>query len=183
MSAAGVDTVKDAEATPEVAQPYAALGLRDDEYQRVRDILGRLRPTQLVELGFRAAVDDLVDFWRARRPDIGFDIDLPAEDDSLPEPVRETIYRIVQESLSNAVRHGRPSRIAIQVAFDGGEQVVARISDNGAAEGPAPTGAGFGLVGMRERVEALGGALTIARGLDGWGWSVTARLPLSGPGL
>jgi two-component system sensor histidine kinase UhpB len=148
----------------------------------VRDILGRLRPTQLVELGFRAAVEDLVDFWRARRPDMVFDIDLPAEDDSLPEPVRETIYRIVQESLSNAVRHGRPSRIAIHVAIDGGDRVVARISDNGAADDGAPAGTGFGIVGMRERVEAMGGALSIARGLDGWSWSVSARLPLNGTG-
>ena len=148
----------------------------------VRDILGRLRPTQLVELGFRAAVEDLVDFWRARRPDLVFDIDLPVEDDFLPEPVRETIYRIVQESLSNAVRHGRPSRIAIHVTMPGCDAVVARISDNGVAGDTEPTGAGFGIVGMRERVEAMGGALSIARGLDGWSWSVTARLPLSGTG-
>jgi len=147
----------------------------------VRDILARLRPTQAVELGFRAAVEDLVAFWSARRPDIVFDIDLPADDESLPEPVRETIYRIVQESLSNAVRHGRPSRVAIHVSIDGGGHVSARVSDNGAADDTAPAGPAFGLVGMRERVEALGGALAIERGRDGWNWSVNTRLPLNGP--
>jgi two-component system sensor histidine kinase UhpB len=143
----------------------------------VRDILGRLRPTGLVELGFKAAIDDLVVFWRARRPDITFQVDVPAEDEALPEPVRETIYRVVQESLSNAVRHGRPSRIAIRVAVDADGETRARISDDGAADTAAPGPPAFGLVGMRERVEALGGALTIERNVDGWSWSVDVRLP------
>ena len=148
----------------------------------VRDILGRLRPTQLVELGFAAAIQDLVTFWRARRPDIVFEVELPPEDDSLPEPARETIYRIVQESLSNAVRHGRPTRIAIQVAISGDDQVTAKVSDNGAADETTPSGPVFGLLGMRERVEAVGGALVIERGQGGWNWSVVTRLPLQGPG-
>lgn len=149
----------------------------------VRDILGRLRPTQLVELGFGPAIADLVAFWRARRPDIVFGVDLPGEDDALPGPVRETIYRIVQESLSNAVRHGRPSRIAIRVAIEADGLVSARVSDDGAADETAQAGPAFGLAGMRERVEALGGAMTIERGLDGWNWSVSARLPLYGSDL
>ena len=146
----------------------------------VRDILGRLRPTQLVELGFRAAVEDLVDFWRARRPDIDFEINLPTEDDTLPDLLRETIYRVVQESLSNAVRHGSPSRIAVQVAIETDGDVTARISDNGVADGATAAGAGFGLVGMRERVEAVGGALAIERGVGGWNWTVKTRLPMRG---
>ena len=92
--------------------------------------------------------------------------------------MRETIYRIVQESLSNAVRHGRPSRIAIQVAIDDAGDAVARISDDGAADEAAPASPAFGLAGMRERVDALGGDLVIERGVNGWNWSVRTRLPL-----
>ena len=165
--------------TMEIPSQVQAIQTSVAHIQRfVRDMLGRLRPTPLVELGFRAAVEDLAAFWRARRPDIAFDIDLPADDDSLPEPVRETIYRIVQESLSNAVRHGRPSRIAIQVAIDDAGDAVARISDDGAADEAAPASPAFGLAGMRERVDALGGDLVIERGVNGWNWSVRTRLPL-----
>ena len=145
----------------------------------VRDILGRLRPTELIELGLKAAIDELVAFWRARQPGIAFSVQVPA-DEALPltDDIRETVYRVVQEALNNAVRHGRPGRIEIVVApNDGG--VLTRITDDGVAN-DKPEGVGFGLRGMRERVAAANGRLTIGRGLDGTsnaGWSVTARLP------
>src|SRR5581483_5530216 len=92
----------------------------------VRDILGRLRPTHLAELGLSSAVLDLVGFWSARRPDIAFETDLPGEDEHLPEAVQEPLYRLVQESLSNAVRHGSPAsvRIAIRRVGDTAEAEV-----------------------------------------------------------
>jgi two-component system sensor histidine kinase UhpB len=163
----------------EIAEQVRAIQASVSHIQRfVRDMLGRLRPTQLVELGLAAAVDDLVAFWRARRPEIAFEVDLSGDDDALPEAVREVIYRVVQESLSNAVRHAGPARIAVKVAMDGAQSVAATISDDGAAAPGAPMGVGFGLVGMRERVESLGGRFAIERGVGGWSWTVTARLPL-----
>ena len=147
----------------------------------VRDILVRLRPTRPVELGLRAAIDDLIAFWRARSPEIDFVVDLPLDDEALPDPVQETIYRIVQEGLSNSVRHGRPSRIAVHVGVDGDRCAVVRVSDDGNAKDEPPGAPGFGLVGMKERVGALGGGLEIERDLGGWSWSVAAHLPLAGP--
>ena len=149
----------------------------------VREILERLRPAQLTELGFRAAVEDLVDFWRARRPDIAFEVELAFEAAAIPEPLQEAAYRIAQEGLSNAVRHARPRRIALSVATDAG-QLQVRVENDGPAPPPSPTAAaprrGFGLVGMRERIEAVGGALTIDP-VPGRGWTITARAPLSSP--
>lgn len=141
----------------------------------VRDILGRLRPTELIELGLKAAIDELVAFWSARQPGIAFSVQVP-DDDVLPlaEEVRETVYRVVQEALNNAVRHGRPGRIDIVVAPDEGGDILARVTDDGAPSGK-PEGVGFGLRGMRERVAAAGGRLTIDRGKAG-GWTVAARL-------
>src|ERR1019366_2894884 len=101
----------------------------------------------------------------------------------LADEVRETVYRVVQEALNNAVRHGRPGRIEIVVARTEGGDIEARVSDDGAQSGK-PEGVGFGLRGMRERVAAAGGRLTIDRGaLDrgsggraaASGWSVAAR--------
>jgi two-component system sensor histidine kinase UhpB len=142
----------------------------------VRDILGRLRPIQIVELGLAAAIAELVAFWRARRPEIDFELCLD-RDESLPQILRETLYRIVQEGLNNAVRHGRPHKVRIEITPPSDGTVTAMIADDGAhAAMPGP--AGFGLVGMRERVASVGGELSIDRGGAGRGWTITARLPL-----
>jgi two-component system sensor histidine kinase UhpB len=141
----------------------------------VRDILGRLRPTRLVELGLCAAILDLVEFWRGRRPDIRFETSLPRSEAGLPEAVQEAAYRLAQESLSNAVRHGAPTVIAVTVERTEGELRVQVVND-GARVAAAPPG--FGLTGMTERVTGAGGVLA-AGPAEGGGWRVSARLPLS----
>jgi two-component system sensor histidine kinase UhpB len=150
----------------------------------VREILGRLRPTPAVELGLNAAIADLAEFWRARHDSIGFDIHLLEDESVIEEPQKETIYRVVQESLNNAVRHGRPSRVVVRVASDAPGEIVVRVSDDGSgkmAEAGRADQSGFGLVGMRERVAASGGKLTIDDGGEKTGWTVTARLPAAAP--
>jgi len=142
----------------------------------VRDILGRLRPTELIELGLAAAIAELVAFWRARHPAIRFEVTAPSDEAPMPDQVRETLYRVVQESLNNAVRHGRPGRIDIEVAKLASGEFIARVTDDGA---PAERRgeAGFGLIGMRERVAAARGQLSITMASQGGGWTVLARLP------
>jgi len=141
----------------------------------VRDILGRLRPTRLVELGLAAAVLDLIEFWRARRPGLAFESRLPGDESGLPEAVQETAYRLVQESLSNAIRHGAPATIAVTVEWDGDGLRVEVLNDGPSAP---PAARGFGLTGMAERVAAAGGTLE-AGPAGGGGWRVAARLPLA----
>ena len=143
----------------------------------VRDILGRLRPTQVFELGLASAIAELVAFWRERRPATRFEVSL-APDEGFPPEMRETLYRVVQEGLNNAVRHGRPSLIRVTIDCGQSGEVVATISDDGAHAG-TPGTPGFGLMGMRERVARAHGTLTIDRGGPGRGWTLTARLPLA----
>jgi two-component system sensor histidine kinase UhpB len=143
----------------------------------VRDILGRLRPTRLAELGLASAVLDLAAFWKTRSPGLAVDTELPANDAAFPELVQETLYRIVQESLSNAVRHGEPSTIRIAIAAAGGEARV-EVTNDGAGAGPGEGPRGYGLAGMAERVAAAGGVLE-AGPAPGGGWRVAARLPLT----
>ncbi|MDR3506702.1 MAG: sensor histidine kinase [Caulobacteraceae bacterium] len=145
--------------------------------RQVREILGRLRPARLTELGFCAAIEDLVDFWRARRRDVTFAVTLALDETILPDALQEMAYRVVQEGLSNAVRHAHPSRIAVEVALDGQGGLKVRVSDDGLARDTAPGAARFGLIGMRERVEAVGGEMTIDQGPER-GWTITARAPL-----
>ncbi len=172
MAAALISGGKPDEALAPVRRTGVAIG----HIQRlVRDILGRLRPTHLAELGLSSAVLDLVAFWSARRPDIGFETELPGEDDHLPEAVQETLYRLVQESLSNAVRHGAPTRVRVAIRR-AGEAAEAEVINDGAPEDrrAAP---GYGLTGMTERVAAAGGTLAAGPAGDGH-WRVAARLPL-----
>jgi two-component system sensor histidine kinase UhpB len=140
----------------------------------VRDILGRLRPTHLAELGLSTAMLDLVGFWSGRRPDIGFETDLAGEEDQLPQALQEILYRVVQEGLSNAVRHGAPTTVRIATRLES-EAVEAEVINDGAADTAAARG--YGLTGMAERVAAVGG--TLEAGPIGHGrWRVAARLPL-----
>jgi two-component system sensor histidine kinase UhpB len=142
----------------------------------VRDILGRLRPTELIEVGLKAAIDELAAFWSARHPGIVFSVRVPDDGTlAVADDVRETLYRVIQEGLNNAVRHGRPGRIDVEVARGGDGEILARVTDDGEAGGK-PDGVGFGLRGMRERVAAVNGRLTIERGRDGGGWTVAAKL-------
>jgi two-component system sensor histidine kinase UhpB len=142
----------------------------------VRDILGRLRPTRLAELGLTAAVLDLIEFWRARRPAIRFETHLPMDGAELAEAVQETAYRLVQESLSNAVRHSTPTVIAVSMER-AAEALRVEVTNDGAPVAAAQPG--FGLTGMAERVKAAGGSLAASPGGAGE-WRVAATLPLAG---
>jgi two-component system, NarL family, sensor histidine kinase UhpB len=144
---------------------------------QVSDMLRRLRPIRAVEFGLVSAVEDLVAFWRARRPDIAFDLSLEVDDTAFGLGVREALYRVAQEALSNAVRHGAPSRITIEIAAPDGEAAALRVLDNGLAADHPGGRPRFGLTGMRERIAALGGELLIEHGA-GQGWTVAARIPL-----
>jgi two-component system sensor histidine kinase UhpB len=160
------------EAVERVAAIQSAVALMQ---RLVRDILGRLRPTELIELGLPAAVGELVAFWRGRHPEIDFEVVTPADDTVIGAAVRETLYRVVQEGLSNAIRHGRPNRVSIRIAA-AGDWIEARISDDGARAAGPPRPEGFGLSGMRERLAAVGGALDVRRDA---GWALIARAPLA----
>ncbi len=152
--------------------------------RHVRDILGRLRPLRAAEFGLPAAVGELAAFWRARDPSLRITVE--AELEPRPaEAVEEALFRVVQESLSNALRHGRPTRVDIALRRDAAGAVTARVgNDTGAPasdvapHGSGPHGSGRGVAGMRERVAALSGTLTAGPG-PGGGWQVTARIPPS----
>jgi two-component system, NarL family, sensor histidine kinase UhpB len=143
--------------------------------RHVRGMLGRLRPIGLAELGLAEAVAGLVEFWRRRYPQIEYRTVIGPDCESLGDP-GTTAYRIVQEALSNAVRHGQPRLIAIGISRDAatGETLV-EVADDGIGfdKDAAP---GYGLIGMEERVKALGGHLAFATRPDG-GCAISAALP------
>jgi two-component system, NarL family, sensor histidine kinase UhpB len=148
--------------------------------QQVRHMLGRLRPIGLEELRLSEAIENIVAFWRRRRADIRYNVTIAAECDALPELLGTTICRIVQEALSNAVRHAEPRVITVtvnrgrNVSHDRSE-IAVEVADDGRGTGE-PHRFGYGLLGISERVKATGGRLTFDN-RPGVGFAVTAVLP------
>jgi two-component system sensor histidine kinase UhpB len=148
--------------------------------KQVKNMLGRLRPIGLAEFGLIEAIDNLIEFWRRRHPEIAYRCDIAAEAEGCGTLIETTVYRIVQESLSNALRHSRPSAISIAVTIERGgrgedDALVVTVTDDGQGMSAEP-GVGYGLLGMSERVKALGGSFAVSSGF-GTGLVVTATLP------
>jgi two-component system sensor histidine kinase UhpB len=133
--------------------------------RQVKATLGRLRPAGLAEFGLKQAIEHLIAFWRHHYPDTKFKVShtVALDGDGFGELIDATLYRVIQEAMSNAVRHGHASSVMIRVALhEQGKEIVASIIDNGGGLMTTNDSSdiGFGLLGMRERVAALGGSLT-----------------------
>jgi two-component system sensor histidine kinase UhpB len=143
--------------------------------RQVRGMLGRLRPVGLAEFGLAEAIGGLVEFWRRRYPTIEYRASVAPACENLGERTDTTIYRIVQECLSNALRHGQPRLIAIAVDREVDGEMIVEVADDGSGTSDEPA-MGYGLTGMEERVRMMGGRLAFANRTGG-GFVVTARLP------
>jgi signal transduction histidine kinase len=107
------------------------------------------------------------------------EVELPGELVDVPPPVGAAIYRIAQESVTNALRHARnATRVEVRVAADDAT-VRVRVSDDGEGGLIRPPAPGYGIIGMIERAHLLGGTCVAGPGPDG-GWTVTAVLPRTG---
>ncbi|WP_326577397.1 histidine kinase [Streptomyces sp. NBC_00481] len=112
----------------------------------------------------------------------GLDVTLDADHgDSLPAPVELAAYRIVQESLTNVLKHASPGRVTVALRQTDSSLAIAVTSPFGDRDGPSAPGSGAGLVGMRERVALLGGTFEAGPESSGHGkiWSVRASLPVT----
>lgn len=145
--------------------------------RHVKDILRQLRPASELEFGLAAAVADLAAFWSRRYPAIRFK-QAVAPELGLDRRGEDAAYRIVQEALSNAVRHGRPQAIRIAVTRCDGEVQVC-VEDDGGGLRQSANGLGqMGLSGMEERVRALQGSFAL-EDVPGQGVRIRARLPVA----
>ncbi|MBN9671492.1 histidine kinase [Roseibium aggregatum] len=138
--------------------------------QNLRNELSRLRPPDLDELGLDAALNRLVAGWRGRLPNVRFTLKLQGDIDAIPDDLALSLYRIAQECLTNAIRHGRPKAVA--VVLIAGEGISLTVTDDGGARENLPAGDGYGLLGIRERVNALGGRFSLDTAKQGMRASV-----------
>ena len=162
-----------------------ALAKSADQVTRVieglDELINELRPASLDQLGVQAAVESLVAPMAARSGlSIEADMDLAFEGGRAAirhEPeVENALYRIAQESLNNVVKHAEAHHVRVAITEDD-SRVTLIVEDDGKGMGEREGDRqGFGLIGMRERAEQLGGELTVAPAKDG-GTRVTAVLP------
>jgi signal transduction histidine kinase len=161
-------------------QAYAALGaIKDASKETLRELrttLGVLRQVDEAQPLAPAPSLDHLDDLVAHTENAGLTVDLTISGDRvpLPSPVDLTAYRIVQEALTNAVRHAGPATATVLVRYDA-YRVTVEVADDGRGSGAAD---GNGIRGMRERATAVGGSLTTAN-RPGGGFLVHASLPLT----
>jgi signal transduction histidine kinase len=145
----------------------------------VHNLALEIRPTALDDLGLTAAVGTYAEEWSARA---GVKVDFHAtgfDHGRLPPAIETAVYRVVQEALTNVLRHARAGRASL-VLQRTSQDVVAVVEDDGAGFEPttgSPSAGRLGLLGMRERVELVDGQLTIETA-PGSGTTVIARIPL-----
>ncbi|HEV2998254.1 MAG TPA: GAF domain-containing sensor histidine kinase [Solirubrobacteraceae bacterium] len=140
----------------------------EHEIENLRAIITDLRPAALDELGLAAALEALVDRYRDRGEfTVVNRLDLRSLGADRLEPELETtVYRLVQEALTNAAKHANAGVVSVAVVRTGGE-ITIEVRDDGLGFDPEDVLSGFGLEGMRERVGLAGGKLRIESGTRG----------------
>lgn len=152
--------------------------LIDTTIAAARRISADLRPTMLDDLGLKAAIEWLIEEFAKRHATIHCSLVIELGEHKIADNCATAAFRIVQECLTNASRHALASEIHAFVGVRDGKLVVV-IRDNGQGLPPPPIRKGsYGLIGMRERAEALGGKFDLRSVPDG-GVTVEAKLPLS----
>jgi two-component system, NarL family, sensor histidine kinase DevS len=150
------------------------------EIDKLRALITELRPAALDELGLPAALEALAERSATTGGlEIQGDIALGEGGEGVVrlDPLLEsTVYRLVQEALTNVVKHARAEHVELAVSSEGGVLSI-EVTDDGVGFDSALKPAGFGLVGIRERVELIGGRVDISSA-PGRGTTLRARLPL-----
>jgi signal transduction histidine kinase len=152
--------------------------LVDAMFQTVRSLALGLRPSMLDDLGLQAALEWLVRDFMSRYA-IDVHLTMTGDFDRLPENHRTCVYRVVQEALTNCVRHADARHIAVAVAMAESELLLS-VRDDGIGLNPAHRGRGLGLIGIDERVKELHGTVTLSTDKPR-GTTIAVRLPLPVP--
>lgn len=166
---------------PEVATKDQAISqaIEDIELEigNLRGIITDLRPSLLDDLGLRPALEALLDRRREAGLEIASELRLPDPalgEAELTAELETTIYRLVQEALTNVVKHAQATHVSVSVSI-GDDKVIVEVSDDGVGFDAAVHTRGFGLAGMRERVYLSGGTIQVES--NHAGTVVRARLP------
>jgi signal transduction histidine kinase len=154
-------------------------------HRALATLIRELRPAGLDELGLAAALEHCIQTWRSRLPAVALHLSISGDFTALPEDLAVTVYRLVQEALTNVAKHAAAERVDVHLVRTGtaagsDDRVTVSVTDDGIGAQPARIAAGLGLIGMRERVTAQHGELTV-RSPPGGGFQLLACIPTRAP--
>jgi signal transduction histidine kinase len=156
----------------------AILDVSSRIYEVVHSMMQRLRPGILDDLGLVEALKDAVAAWQERNPDTHCRFNVSGDLKNLGERINITVYRIVQECLTNITKHSQAGNVTISLTRTA-DRLLLDIQDDGRGMDLSIPRNGLGLIGMRERVEALGGEFSLDSS-EGEGLSIMISVPLNG---
>ena len=159
-----------------IARTEKMKDLVDTTVASVRRIAADLRPVSLDDFGISAAVEHVVHEF-AERTGIAVKLNLELAGIAIEDPIATAVYRMIQEALTNVARHARASEVAVLLAMED-DMLQVRVTDNGIGlPDTASTAKSFGILGIKERAQTLGGTARIYRPPEG-GTVVDIAIPI-----
>jgi signal transduction histidine kinase len=168
---------------PDLAEEARTIGrINAKMMSTLRGAFARLRPPDLEELGLEASLQAMVQGWAVTQGSrTSFKLEVDGDLADISAKAALDIYRIVQECLTNAARHGQPQQVMVQISRRAGaDDVTVVVADDGGGHLQEISKSGFGILGIKERIGLLGGSLTIG-GANG-GMRIAAVLPAAACG-
>lgn len=156
--------------------------ISNNMYDVARQMMRRLRPVVLDELGLIVALQEMIDDWNARHEDMFCHFSHEGDLEYLGEELNITVYRIVQEGLTNISKHSDANKVDVEIRRITGSEsdgLELKLVDDGLGFDPETTRRGLGILGMRERTEAVGGNFSLAT-QAGHGVSIHITIPITG---
>jgi len=160
----------------------AIVNICDHLIKVVRSMMHQLHPLILTELGLKASLEDLLKHWSTRCPALKLVLTCPDDIETLEQKITIQVFRVVQECLTNIVRHAQATQASISINLehhaDAADKLTIQVSDNGNGCNLEQIQTGFGLLGMKERIHSLGGEFSIQT-QPTQGMSIAASIPLT----
>lgn len=147
-------------------------------YDAMHRIIRRLRPMALEHMGLADTLREAVNEWRTLHPQLRFELQLADALPRLGDDTEIALFRIAQEAVTNAARHAQAASVKVGVTVQDGSAVLSVSDDGRGTDATRLHDSGrYGLIGMRERAQGLGGSLTITTPSEG-GTCIVARVPI-----
>lgn len=143
----------------------------------VRTMMKNLHPLALSELGMKATLEDMVNQWQDRNPNLSIALRCEDEIDYLEPHYNIQLFRVIQECLTNINRHAQASEVRIELEIDEQDNILLCVTDNGQGCHLDKITSGFGLLGMRERIKSLEGIFSVKSQIN-TGVTIEACVPI-----
>lgn len=153
------------------------ISICDHLFTAVRTMMKNLHPIVLSELGLKASLEDLVDHWAEKNPKVNFTISCDNSIDDIAQKKTIQIFRVIQECLTNIARHADAEEVRIELKMNSdNNNLLISVNDDGKGCDLRAIKQGFGLMGIRERIENLGGKINFISS-PGKGMKISANIP------